>query len=1302
MKILNSLPVAIRKITTLFSFLLCCTAALAQVVSADKTLNWSDTLQSLEFSDYRLHPAMYFDGASYDDQVYGYLPIYYESVAVPADGLPEVVLTDEVYATAAAGKGMIPADYFKSVGNAPVIKASIGYERKAPYVQMSIVPFRRNQSTGQIERLISFSYHINISGVGTLSGTRGGDSYAEHSFLASGSWYKISVKNDGVFKLDKSFLDALGINTAAIDPRNIRVYGNGGGMLPEPNAAARYDDLQENAIIVKGEEDGRFDAGDYVQFYARGPHRWTYDTVAEKFIHKLNIYSNEAFYFITTDLGAGKRMAEQPSSVLVPNKQISTFDDHAFHEVESENFLESGRDWYGETFEFETSQSFPFSFGNLVTTVPVKVTALVASKSIYSTNSFKLSSSGQTIDVADITKVCSDYTCPFANIAALEGIFNATSGNFDVQLNYTRNAQDAVGWLNYIEVNAQRNLSWSGSQMAFRSIASWSPGSIAQYTVSNTNASLMVLDVTDPVNCHRQAVVSAGNGLQFVVSGDTLHEFVILAEGEGYVPIAVGKIPNQDLHGLPQAAYLIVTPPVLLSYANELADFHRASGMSVNVVTTDQVYNEFSSGAADITAIRDFTRMFYQRAGTDPASMPKYICLFGDGSYDNKGNIAGNQGLIPTFQSANSVSATSSFVSDDFYGLLDNNEGGNVLDPNAKLDIAIGRLPVNDVEQAASVLNKIKIYGSSQSFGNWRNVVTFVADDEDNNTHIKDADEVAVEVAANYPVYNFDKIYFDSYQQISIPGGTRYPDANTAINNRICNGTLLMNYVGHGGVGGWAHERVLQITDIESYTNLYKLTLFVTATCEFSKYDDPAIESAGEMLLSNTKGGAIALVTTVRLVYSSANKLMNQGFMDNVFLPVNGVIPPLGEVFRKGKNSIGGDTNNRKFTLLGDPALTLNYPAYNVVTTAINSHPVQTVSDTIKALQQVTIEGTVNDFSGSTMTSFNGTLYPTVYDKPITYQTLSNDAGSQVRNFVLQKNIIYNGKASVKNGVFTFSFVVPKDISYQYGFGKLSYYAENGAVDAHGYKNDIIIGGVSDTASLDDKGPQVNVYMNDEKFVRGGITDENPSILVKLSDDNGVNTVGTGIGHDIAGTLDNDSKNTLVMNDFYSADLDSYQSGEARYPLNGLSEGPHSIVVKAWDVYNNSSEGSTDFIVSASAELALAHILNYPNPFTTRTEFMFEHNMPGEMLEVMVQVYTISGKLVKTIQQSVLPEMVAFSGAGCSDAGTSGGYRVNNIFWDGKDDYGDPIGKGVYVYKLTVEADNGMKADAFEKLVILK
>jgi hypothetical protein len=576
-----------------------------------------------------------------------------------------------------------------------------------------------------------------------------------------------------------------------------------------------------------------------------------------------------------------------------------------------------------------------------------------------------------------------------------------------------------------------------------------------------------------------------------------------------------------------------------------------------------------------------------------------------------------------------------------------------------------------------------------------------VADDQDNNTHIKDAETICNNVAAAHPVYNYDKIYLDAYQQVAVPGGQRYPDVNTAIANRVSAGCLIMNYIGHGGVGGWAHERILGTTDVQNYTNLDKLILYVTATCDFTQYDNPPIPSAGEFLLLNANGGAIGLVTTVRLVYSSANKEMNSAFMSAVLQPdANGIIPPLGEVYRRGKNASKADAaNNRKFTLVGDPAVTLAYPTYTVVTTSINGEDVNLGSDTLKALQKVTVSGTVNNLDGTVMTGFNGTLYPTVFDKSVSYQTLANDNDSQVKSFNLQKNVIYNGKASVKNGLFSFSFIVPKDISYQFGYGKLSYYAENGTIDAHGYKGDVVIGGINDSAAIDVDGPLVKVYMNDEKFVSGGITDANPTVLVRISDTSGVNTVGTGIGHDITGVLDDDTKNTFVMNNFYSSDLDSYSSGEVRYPLSSLSEGLHRIEVKAWDVYNNSAEGFTEFIVASSAEMALSHVFNYPNPFTTNTEFMFEHNMPAQMLDVLVQIYTVSGKLIKTIQQTIIPESTGSSGEKITG---EGGYRVNGIFWDGKDDYGDNIGKGVYVYKLTVKAGNGLSAETFQKLVVLK
>lgn len=418
---------------------------------------------------------------------------------------------------------------------------------------------------------------------------------------------------------------------------------------------------------------------------------------------------------------------------------------------------------------------------------------------------------------------------------------------------------------------------------------------------------------------------------------------------------------------------------------------------------------------------------------------------------------------------------------------------------------------------------------------------------------------------------------------------------------------------------------------------------------------------------------------------------MNQAFMYHVLQPgPDGFMLPLGEVFRRAKNATAAQgTNNRKFTLIGDPALKLAYPTYRVNTTSVTVGNTGETTDTIKALQKVTVQGVVEDLNGAPMTNFNGVLYATVFDKAIKYQTLKNDGSSYIKSFNVQKNVIYNGKASISNGTFSFSFIVPKDISYQFGFGKCSYYATSGSLDAAGYRSDIIVGGIDDTAPADATGPQVQVFMNDMQFVRGGITDQNPVVLVRITDSSGVNTVGTGIGHDITGELDFDTRNTFVMNDYYAADLDSYTSGEVRYPLYHLAEGLHHLRVKAWDVYNNSSEGSTEFVVSHSAQLALSHVLNYPNPFTSYTEFMFEHNQPGQPLEVLIQIYTVSGRLVKTLRTSVLP------------AGL-GGYRVAGITWDGRDDFGDLIGKGVYVYRLTVQAADGKKANAFEKLVLLR
>ncbi|MFH0866141.1 MAG: type IX secretion system sortase PorU, partial [Bacteroidota bacterium] len=731
-----------------------------------------------------------------------------------------------------------------------------------------------------------------------------------------------------------------------------------------------------------------------------------------------------------------------------------------------------------------------------------------------------------------------------------------------------------------------------------------------------------------------------------------------------------------------------------------LAALHSTyDGYTSAVVTPAQIYNEFSSGNQDISAIRDFVKMFYDRAASAD-ELPQYLLFLGDASYDYKNRISENTNFVPTFQSPRAVNYADSYATDDFFGFLDSLEGPYV---NSLLDIGIGRFPVKSAAEAGYIVDKIAEYlkisnplnsgngcdgytlGSS---GEWKNIICFVADDEQSD-FFTDCENFATYIDTTYNNYNIEKIYCDAYVQETGAGGQRYPDVNDAINRRIEKGALIINYIGHGGEVGWAHERILQIADIESWENFHNLPLFITATCEFSRYDDPKRTSAGEMVLLKSDGGGIALLTTSRLAYSNFNAGLNGRFYQNAFKKINGSYPALGDLVIVSKNwNDNVDPNVRNFILLGDPALSLSYPENKVLTTKVNQHDTMSVTDTLKALQKVIIEGIIADPAGQKLTGFNGVVYPIVYDKKSTTYTLGNDSPGNILPFMIQKSILYKGKVSVTNGDFTFSFVVPMDIAYNYGKGRISYYASDGTTDANGFyeNNYFIIGGTDTTAAFDNAGPEIRLYLNDSDFVSGGMTSENPLLLSIVKDTNGINTVGNGIGHDIVAVLDGNTSNSIVLNDYYEADLNSYQKGTIRYPLEELSDGIHTLSLKVWDIYNNSSETSIDFFVSQSAELALYHVLNYPNPFTTHTEFYFEHNQPCCDLDVQIQIFTITGKLVKTIDQNVLTD----------------GFRAEPIAWDGLDEYGDPIARGVYLYRLKIKNTDGSLAEKTEKLVILR
>ena len=826
------------------------------------------------------------------------------------------------------------------------------------------------------------------------------------------------------------------------------------------------------------------------------------------------------------------------------------------------------------------------------------------------------------------------------------------------------------------------------NQLSFRDWSTVSQGNTTRFVLTNTSPTTKVWDITDPGNAVEETGISLGGSYSFNNSSSSLHEYIAFNDNNYLIPESIGTISNQNLHNATMADLLIISDPAFYAQAKRLADHHlQRDNLSSIVVTTIQVYNEFSSGIPDPTSIRDFTKMYYDRNAT-LANKPKYLLLFGSASFDYKNRLNNNTNFVPGYESSNSLDPLSTYTSDDFFGFL--KDSANINDPGIinLLDVGIGRIPSRTVQEATSVVDKIIHYSQKESLGPWRNEITFVADDEDNNLHLQDAETIANTAATLAPVLNQDKIYLDAYHQESAPGGSRYPSANVAINSRIYSGNLIWNYNGHGGYNILADEDILDQQIVNGWMNPDKLPLFITASCDFAPYDNPTISSVGANILTRPKTGAIALLTTTRVVIASSNRIMNNNYIRFAIQPgANGKYLSLGESIRMAKNftyqNYPDINNNRKFTLLGDPALTPGFPINKINIKTLNNVPVAQ-GDTLKALGKYTIGAEVDDPTGNLISNFNGTAYTTIFDKPRLVNTLANDPQSQVAGFQLQNNVIYRGKAMIINGKFSYTFIVPKDIMLQFGKGKISSYAENGNTDGNGYDLNVSIGGLSNTISNDNQGPVIKAYLNDTKFVNGGISNETPILIVKLFDSSGINTSGAGIGHDITAVLDKNNRKLFELNDFYEAEVDSYQKGTVRFQLPQMEPGFHSLTIKAFDVFNNSSESILEFNIAKNEDLVITHVLNYPDPFTTNTSFWFEHNHPGENLEVHLKILTITGKLVKSINKTIITI----------------GNRSSELEWDGKDDFGDKVARGVYLYSLSVSA-GGKRSSVIEKMLKL-
>ena len=1158
---------------------------------------------------------------------------------------------------------------------------------------LSISPIIKEGNS--FKKIKSFSYSVNNS----TSKNNNSSSYQKtnaitNSVLASGDWYRFYVEKSGVYKISKSFLQSLGFDPSKADPRKIKIYGNGGRMVPLANNIYYPNDLTENAIQISGENDGVFNNEDYILFYAEGVDNWNVESQTN-----LNLYDTKSYYYVTIIGGDGKRIPNTIQPTANSTLELTTFDDHQYHEIDQTNIAHLGRQWFGESFDINQEQEFAFNFPNIETTTPIKIELNLASAA-YTPTSFTVSGNGQNIGTIPFTALVTSSDIKFYTAKLPSNSSFTGSENVKIKLTYNNNGvPGSKGYLDYINLVAKRKLLGTGKQFKFQYDLADSNAGIANYTIGNAANISQIWDITDLYNVSKTENSNQAT-FSFKASLGEIRKYIAIDPADYYTPLKENqsKIVNQNLKGtlfknaqnnFQDIDYVIVAPKVLVSQAEKLASFHRInSNLNVKVISLENIYQEFSSGKQDIAAIRNCIKYIYENASSSENKI-KYLNLFGDASFDYKNRIPNNTNIVPIYHALNSNTVgETSFASDDFYGLMDPDEG-NIISFFGGIDIAVGRMLVSDNSQAQEMVNKVLEYHNTKSYGNWRNNFVFISDDSDQSSDASlqsRQNALADVIAIEKPFFNIDKIILDSYTQEASAGGSRYPKARTDFFNAFEKGALVFNYLGHGGEDGLASERIWEKSDSQNLNNQYKYPLFITITCEFSRFDDPTRPTAGEYTYWNPKGGAISMLTTIRAIGQFNAENFNDSLSKNLFSYGSNQYTTIAEALRISKNENPSSSSNVIF-YIGDPALMLAIPKPRINLTKVNDIAISQPIPDFKSLAKIKITGEVTDENNTLLSNYNGELATAIFDKLITTSTLNNDGYSPVISFKNLGETIFRGNATVKNGQFEFSFVVPRDIRIPVDNGRISFYSKKNELleNQSGYNNIIKVGGINENAPQDNINPKVKLYMNDETFVSGGITNESPFLLALLEDENGINTA-SGIGHDIVAILDGDVSNPYILNDYYQTKLDDYTNGTLRFPFRNLAAGMHTISFTAWDVYNNPVTSEIQFIVVGDESLTLTHVLNYPNPFSTYTQFWFSHNRPYEPLEVQVQVMTITGKVVWTKNQVITTE----------------GFLSREITWDGKDDFGDRIGKGVYIYKLTVKSNlTNKKAEKYEKLVIL-
>lgn len=1097
--------------------------------------------------------------------------------------------------------------------------------------------------------------------------------YAAHSVLATGRWVKIRVKDEGIYQLTTSELSKMGFK----DPSRVKLYGYGGRLLPESfsfsGKDALIDDLREVPLYRR---DGS------LLFFAEGLVRYS-ETGFQR-----NTFSSYSYYFLTEgDAPLSFPTLEAPSEVQTDVSQVKAY---ALNDEDQFVWYGGGRDFYNNT-ETRGGATFKLTLPGHVSG-PETVYYDVSAQTSVGSSTMTLKSAGSGSGSVNISKTITK-TGEGETARGYRGSFSTTLGD---AAQYTITTSRS-GRLNYLYCAYTQTLSAAHTHHAF----SPSANGAVTLRIADATAGTRLWRLADGQDNVAQVAGTLSGTTYTASTADGTSRFAIVDVTANYPsPETVGEIKNQDLHADSAYDYVIIIPASgkLQAQAERLAEAHKAqSGMRVKIVRADLLYNEFSSGTPDATAYRRYIKMLYDRAKTD-ADAPRYLLLMGDCTYDNRMITSEMKGASlddyllayerndqeSYLNMGYSIGTLHSYVTDDYYGLLDDGEGNAIA--RDKIDLGIGRFLCHTEEKAKWLVDNTIDYLQGKHCGSWQNKVWAIADVGDNNLHMQDAQAVVRDLEAAAPTgVGVRRIFPDSYTRTQEAKGTTYPAATKKLKEAMQQGALIFNYNGHGSPDRLSHTFLLDKADTKNVSSTAR-PVWIFASCEITPYDQ-AVEDLGRNALFAPKGPAVAVVCAARSVYSNYNRSLNQGFVKYAFSrDSHGKRLTFGDAMRLTKeelltgssNTIGTDPtiNKLKYVLLGDPALTLRYPDAGVTIDSINGHAV--TDGTLEALPVggvVSFSGYVNadTAAGGADKSFHGSLTGLVMSPKETI-TCKGYGSSTPLTYTDYTKTIYEGSVTVKDGRFKMEFMVPRGVKLSTDRALLNLYAvrADSASQLAGMSTAFCINGSAQTTVVDTLGPSIKLYIGSPDFPSGGRVPQGSTLYAAISDSSSVSIVSGNLGHDMELWFDNKAASLVAVNDYFAFNYDSYREGMLTYPLPTLTKGRHKLTLRVWDVFDNSSTASLEFEVTdaPSLDFDITAVPTITAGSSTNFITTFAHTYDTDR-QVTTEVYDVAGMRIWH-EEATLPA----------------GSRYVSVGWNGCSYGGTPLTSGVYLYRSRIGGEH--------------